>query len=70
MTRLTIRLPDDTGLRLKQLAASHGISLNKLTEQLGTNALAAHDAEMRFRVLASGADPGGGVAHAGAAGSG
>lgn len=56
MTTLTIRLPEDTSLRLKQLAASRGISLNKLTEELGTAALAAYDAETRFRVLAAGAD--------------
>jgi len=40
MTTLTIRLPEDTTLRLKQLAASRGISLNKLMEELGTSALA------------------------------
>ena len=56
MTTLTIRLPEDTGLRLKQLAASRGISLNKLMEELSTAALAAHDAETRFRILATGAD--------------
>jgi len=56
MTTLTIRLPEDTSLRLKQLAASRVISLNKLIEELSTAALAAHDAETRFRVLAVGAD--------------
>jgi hypothetical protein len=56
MTTLTIRLPEDTSLRLKQLATSRGISLNKLIEELSTAALAAHDAETRFRLLASGAD--------------
>jgi predicted transcriptional regulator len=48
MTTLTIRLPDDTSLRLKQLAASRGMSLNKLIEELSTAALAAHDAETDF----------------------
>jgi hypothetical protein len=47
---------DMTGLRLKQLAASRGISVNKLIEELSTAALAAHDAETRFRALAAGAD--------------
>ena len=56
MTTLTIRLPDDTGLRLKQLAASRGISLNKLIEELSTATLPAHDAEIRFRTMAAGAD--------------
>ena len=56
MTTLTIRLPEDTSLRLKQLAASRGMSLNKLMEELGTAVLAAHDTETRFRVLAGAGD--------------
>ena len=56
MTTVTLRLPDDTCQRLKQLAASRGISLNKLLEELSTAALAAHDAEARFRAMAGNAD--------------
>ncbi len=56
MTTLTIRLPEDTALRLKQLAASRGISLNKLIEELGASALAVHDAETRFRLMANTGD--------------
>jgi len=56
MSVVTLRLPDDTCQRLKQLAASRGISLNKLMEELGTAAIAAHDAEIRFRAMAAGAD--------------
>ena len=56
MSTLTIRLPDDTAQRLKQLAASRGVSLNKLMEELGTAALAIHDAETRFHSVAAGAD--------------
>ena len=56
MTTLTIRLPEDTSQRLKQLAASKGISLNKLMEELSTAALAAYDAETRFRIVAATAD--------------
>jgi len=41
MTALTIRLPEDTTLSLKQRAASRGISLTKLMEALGKSALAA-----------------------------
>ncbi len=52
MTTRTIRLPEDTTLRLKQLAASRGISLNKLMEELGTAALAVHDTETHFRLMA------------------
>jgi plasmid stability protein len=56
MSTLTIRLPDDVVERLKQLAAARGVSLNQLMEELGTTALAAHDAETRFRAAAAGAD--------------
>jgi predicted transcriptional regulator len=56
MSTLTIRLPDDTSFRLKQLAARRGISLNKLMEELSTAALAIHDAEARFRTMAATAD--------------
>jgi len=53
MATLTIRLPEDTTLRLKQLAASRGMSLNKLMEELGTAALAVHDTETRFWLTAN-----------------
>jgi hypothetical protein len=56
MSTVTLRLPDDTCQRLKQLAASRGISLNKLMEELGTAAIAAHDAEVRFRAVGAGAN--------------
>ncbi|HSZ93907.1 MAG TPA: hypothetical protein VK822_31530 [Acetobacteraceae bacterium] len=56
MTTLTIRLPEDTSVRLKQLAASRGMRLNKLMEEFGTAALAAHDTETRFRVFAGTGD--------------
>jgi hypothetical protein len=56
MSVVNLRLPDDTCRRLKQLAASRGISLNKLLEELGTAAIAAHDAEIRFRAMEAGAD--------------
>lgn len=52
MTTLTIRLPDDTGERLKQMAAARGMSVNKLFEELGAAAPSAHDAETRFRLMA------------------
>jgi predicted DNA-binding ribbon-helix-helix protein len=53
MSVLTIRVPDGKHQRLKHLAKSRGISVNKLIEELSTVALAQHDAEMRFRVLAA-----------------
>ena len=49
MTTLTLRLPDDTHARLKELARYRGVSLNKLMEELSTIAVAQHDAETRFR---------------------
>ena len=56
MSTLTIRLPDNTAERLKSLARSRGLSVNKLMEEMSTQALAAFDAETRFRTLASQGD--------------
>lgn len=53
MSTLTIRLPDSTADRLKSLARSRGLSVNKLVEEMSAQALAAFDAETRFRALAS-----------------
>ncbi|MEL6440610.1 MAG: toxin-antitoxin system HicB family antitoxin [Cyanobacteria bacterium J06621_8] len=57
MGTLTIRLPDDKHARLKELAKSKGISLNKLMEEFSTIALTEFDAENRFRALAAQGDP-------------
>ena len=53
MSTLTIRLPDDTHDRVKQIARHRGMSVNKLMEELSTIAIAQHDAETRFRALAA-----------------
>jgi predicted transcriptional regulator len=53
MSTLTIRLPDDTAERLKILARSRGLSVNKLVEELSVQALAAWDTESRFRAMAT-----------------
>jgi predicted DNA-binding ribbon-helix-helix protein len=53
MSVLTIQMPDAKHQRLKHLAKARGISVNKLIEELSTVALAQHDTEMRFRVLAA-----------------
>jgi predicted transcriptional regulator len=53
MATLTIRLPDDTHARLRQLAQQRKISLNKLMEELATIALTEFDAETRFRARAA-----------------
>ena len=51
MGTLTVRLPDDKHERLKALAARRKISVNKLMEELSTQALAEFDSEVRFRAL-------------------
>ena len=51
MTTLTLRLPDDTHARLKELARHQGVSLDKLMEELSIVAVTRYDAEARFRVL-------------------
>jgi plasmid stability protein len=53
MSTLTIRLPDDTAERLKVLARSRGLSMNKLVEELSAQALSAWDTENHFRALAA-----------------
>lgn len=56
MSTLTIRLPDHTAQRLKSLAQSQGLSMNKLVEQLSAHALAAWDTENHFRAMAATGD--------------
>ncbi len=56
MSTLTIRLPDDTAARLKSLARSRGLSINKLVEELSAQALAAWDTENHFRAVAATGD--------------
>lgn len=53
MATLTVRLPDDKHLRLKALAKRKHISVNKLLEELSTQAIAEFDAETRFRAIAA-----------------
>lgn len=56
MAALTIRIPDDKHERLKALAQSKGISVNKLIEELSTVALAEFDAFTRFKAMATRGD--------------
>jgi len=51
MATLTVRLPDDKHERLKALASHKNISINKLMEELSTQALAEFDSEIRFKAL-------------------
>ena len=53
MGTLTIRLPEDKHTRLKELAQTRGISVNKLIEELSTIALAEFDAHTRFKAMAA-----------------
>lgn len=53
MGTMTIRLPDDKHERLKQLASSRGISLNKLIEEFSIQAITEADAFNRFKVRAA-----------------
>ncbi len=48
-----IHLPDDTAQRLKSLAQSRGLSMNKLVEQLSAQALSSWDTENYFRAMAA-----------------
>jgi len=53
MATLTVRIPDDKHGRLKALAKYRHVSVNKLIEELSTQALAEFDSEVRFRALAA-----------------
>ena len=57
MSTLTIRMPDATHARLRDLARARGVSINKLIEEMATATLSAHDAEVRFRRLAARGKP-------------
>ena len=57
MATLTIRIPDEKHGRLKALAKYRHLSVNKLMEELSTQALAEFDSEVRFRALAAIGDP-------------
>lgn len=52
MATLTIRLPDDKHARLKELAATRELSVNKLVEELSTIAIAEFDIYIRFKAMA------------------
>ena len=56
MSTLTVRLSDDKHARLKALAGHRKISLNKLIEEISTQAIAEFDTEVRFRALAATGD--------------
>jgi hypothetical protein len=53
MPTLTIRMPEDKANRLKDLARSRGISLNKLIEEWATMGIAEFDAQASFMARAA-----------------
>jgi hypothetical protein len=57
MATLTICIPDEKHERLKALAQSRGISVNKLMEELSTIALTEFDAHTRFQAMAARGNP-------------
>jgi hypothetical protein len=57
MSTLIIRLPNDKLARLKALARSNSISINKLMDELATVALATYDAKVRFEMRAARGNP-------------
>ena len=56
MNTLTLRLPNDLALRLKSVAKSRGISVNKLFTEISVQTVATFDAETRFKAMAANAD--------------
>ena len=62
MATVSLRIPGDKHRRLKQLAKSRHVSVNKLVEEWATVALTAHDTELRFRTLAARGNPARGLA--------
>lgn len=53
MATMTIRLTDAKHERLRRLAESHGVSLNKLVDEWASMAIAQFDAEARFHARAA-----------------
>ena len=57
MSTVTLRIPDEKHRRLKQLAKTRRVSVNKLLDEWATVARASHDAETRVRALAARGNP-------------
>jgi predicted DNA-binding protein len=54
--KFTIRLPSGQKRRLRALAKSRGLSVNKLIEEMSAQAIAVWDTETRFRAMAAKGD--------------
>jgi hypothetical protein len=57
MPTLTIRMPESMQARLRDLVRARGVSINKLIEEMAMATLSAHDAEVRFRLMAIRGNP-------------
>ena len=53
MSTLTVRIPEDLAMRLKNIAESRGVSVNKFITEISVQALAAYDTETRFKAAAA-----------------
>ncbi|MEI8031705.1 MAG: hypothetical protein WCH35_18170 [Comamonadaceae bacterium] len=62
MSVVTLRIPDEKHLRLKQLAASRNTSINRLFDELATTVLVQHDLSVQFRAAARSGNPARGLA--------
>jgi hypothetical protein len=62
MSVVTLRIPDEKHLRLKQLAASRNTSVNRLLDELATIVLVQHDVAVQFRAAAEKGNPARGLA--------
>ena len=62
MSVLTLRIPDEKHTRLRRLAESRGVSMNRLVDEWATSALMQFDTETRFRALAASGRPARGLA--------
>jgi len=62
MSVITLRIPDEKHLRLKQLAVSRNTSVNRMFDELATIALVQYDLAVQFRAAAKAGDPARGLA--------
>jgi hypothetical protein len=62
MSVVTLRIPDEKHLRLKQLAASRNTSVNRLLDELATIVLVQYDVAVQFRAAAEKGNPARGLA--------
>ena len=62
MSVITLRVTDDKHERIKNLAVSRGISVNKLIDEAMTLMIAKYDIETRFKARAAKGDINAGIA--------